>query len=458
MSRTLTLSRKLFLGFTLSASIAGVLGGVAISEFNAISHTATSLSDEYIPEVVLTAQLKDATDSLRLAGRSFATTGKDQYLAEVEKWKPQLETDFAKVEQFASTNQLDALTKELQHSREAKLAYLSVLSEVAKLESDRKTELTAIDNGLAAILNTLDDIASNDLKHITKDREEDAASKQVLTRMELTQGLREQAEQIFLAVQRAIVSRDLDSLTIASTRFAEIESKVNALFAANPDQASAEQVRTTVLAYRQNVEKLIATMQRMDVVVGENCPRTGQALSDASGLIIKDSLDAALEMGRAQQADTHRGRTIMITGVSIAFVASFLVAWLISRSITKPIKRISQAISAGSGQTLSASQQVANASQSLAQGTSEQAASLEESSSALEEMSSMIKKNADTTQQASTLSEEAKQAAEVGADAMNKMNAAIVDIERSAMENRQDHQDDRRDRVSDESPRAQCRC
>ena len=125
--------------------------------------------------------------------------------------------------------------------------------------------------------------------------------------------------------------------------------------------------------------------------------------------------------------------SVLITGIA-ALILGILLAWLITRSITKPINRIIAGLNEGSEQVSSASGQVSSASQSLAEGATEQAAGLQETSSSLEEMSSMTKQNADNAQQASTLAGEARKAANVGTESMNRMNGAIQEIQKSSDE------------------------
>ena len=117
-----------------------------------------------------------------------------------------------------------------------------------------------------------------------------------------------------------------------------------------------------------------------------------------------------------------------------SLVVGALMAFFITRSITKPINAIILGLTEGSEQVTSAAGQVSSASQSLAEGATEQAAGLEETSSSLEEMSSMTKQNADNAQQANTLASEARKAADNGSDSMNSMNIAIQDIQKSSDE------------------------
>jgi len=123
---------------------------------------------------------------------------------------------------------------------------------------------------------------------------------------------------------------------------------------------------------------------------------------------------------------------LVISGI---FTASAIVIWfLVSSQIAGKITKIVQMLSEGSKQVSASSDQVSAASQSLAEGATEQAAGLEETSSSLEEMESMTKQNAGNAQQANELAEKASKSADTGNEAMNRMNIAIEDIQKSSDE------------------------
>ena len=85
-------------------------------------------------------------------------------------------------------------------------------------------------------------------------------------------------------------------------------------------------------------------------------------------------------------------------------------------------------------QISSAANEIASGSQSLAEGTSEQASSLEEVASSLDQMNSLTLNNADNAKQGANLSELAIGNVGKGNDAMEKMNVAMVAINKSAEE------------------------
>jgi len=126
--------------------------------------------------------------------------------------------------------------------------------------------------------------------------------------------------------------------------------------------------------------------------------------------------------------------TTLLIIMGLGLVASALIWYGVSRGLTKRIGQIAESLSVGSAEVTAASEEVSTASESLAQGATEQAAGLEETSASLEEMSSMTKQNAENAQQADALASDAQTSAGNGAEAMQRMNEAIGQIQKSSDE------------------------
>jgi methyl-accepting chemotaxis protein len=140
----------------------------------------------------------------------------------------------------------------------------------------------------------------------------------------------------------------------------------------------------------------------------------------------------ANKLKTASAARAGQAKMMMLAGSVIGLVAGVMLGIFVARSITKPILRVADTLSAGADQTAAAAGQVSTSSQSLAEGSSEQAASLEETTSSLEEMSSMTKRNAENAQKANDLARSARQAADAGATDMQAMATAMTDIKTSS--------------------------
>ena len=137
------------------------------------------------------------------------------------------------------------------------------------------------------------------------------------------------------------------------------------------------------------------------------------------------------ELMQSQMSTTN---SIIMIGALVAIILGALLAFFITRGITKPVNRIIEGLNEGADQVASASGQVSSASQSLAEGASEQASSLEETSSSLEEMSSMTKQNADNAGQADNLMKDANQVVEKANGSMQNLTTSMQDISKASEE------------------------
>lgn len=126
--------------------------------------------------------------------------------------------------------------------------------------------------------------------------------------------------------------------------------------------------------------------------------------------------------------------SLMAIAALVGIIAGSLLAFIITRSITRPINTIIEGLNAGAGQVASASNQVSSASQQLAEGASEQAAAVEETSSSLEEMTSMTGQNADNAKQANSLMQQTGDTVNRAAESMKQMTVAMEEISGSGQE------------------------
>ena len=119
----------------------------------------------------------------------------------------------------------------------------------------------------------------------------------------------------------------------------------------------------------------------------------------------------------------------LILGVSgAALVLGLVFAWLLTRSVNKPLVGVINGLNQGSLQVAAAAAQVSSASQSLAQGTSRQAASLEETAASMEEMVAMTKRNAQSAGQAETLVEQSRRTLDQAHQSMRELLEAMAGI------------------------------
>ena len=127
--------------------------------------------------------------------------------------------------------------------------------------------------------------------------------------------------------------------------------------------------------------------------------------------------------------DSAQATRMQVSATSVvAIVVGLIMAFVIVKSISTVLRRISGEIGMGSQQVASASSQVSGTSQSLAEGAAQQAASLEETSASMEEMSSMTQQNANNAKQADDLMSETKQIVNQANESMAELKSAMEKI------------------------------
>ncbi len=190
-----------------------------------------------------------------------------------------------------------------------------------------------------------------------------------------------------------------------------------------------------VEAYGRTFAELVAQSRRIAGVVESMRANTSRIEPAAREIELKVKQSASQNSAAALATAKSRSDAATVLGIA-ALVLGALIGIIIipsiTRSITRPVTQVIEALTSGAEQVASASYQVAESSRQMAEGASEQASSLEETSASLEEMSSMTKQNADNAKRASAMANDAKMSAEKGRDAMLRMTDAISRIKDSS--------------------------
>ncbi len=127
---------------------------------------------------------------------------------------------------------------------------------------------------------------------------------------------------------------------------------------------------------------------------------------------------------------------LRLRNLAIAMGAGTLVltlgaVWWLSRTISRPILKLSEALAGSANEITGASSAISGASASVASSASQQAASIEETSAACEELSGMTRRNADHAVNARALSDKTKAAASSGSGEVREMVEAMERIQLS---------------------------
>ncbi len=232
----------------------------------------------------------------------------------------------------------------------------------------------------------------------------------------------------------AQASRDTTALQALLPQFVILENALDELIAQTRQEDNLQQLNAARVAangYRQAIDSVIAANQRAGQAASERIIAHNSVLDVASQLASSADDQARTISIQAADALTNSVR-LTIAGLLIAILVGAILALVIARSITGPIKLVITGLTTGADQVASASGEVAQASTSMAEGASEQASSLEETSASLEEMTAMTQQNAENADQAKKLADDARKHAGQGQKSMENMMLTITDIKKSS--------------------------
>jgi methyl-accepting chemotaxis protein len=453
MTRKMKLGTRISLGFGALIAITLLLGGLAVWNMLSVKTASTILARETVPSVQKAVPIETEFFKGAYEIRAYNYTEDPRFLESGRQRLQAAREAIKATMDLVSASPTLAQIKQTVQDADAKLTeYLRLLDETVRVVSELSKDRAAMDQAATAFMTSCDDYRSVQNTLMEKEIKETAGTtaggsgdssisaetklKERLTKITLINDVIDLGNAIRLANWKAQALRDAQALREVLGRFREIEKKIAELRPLTRQALNIQQldaIGSASAGYQDAINRLLThwvardELNKQRIALVEALVKT---VDEINAISIRDTID------KSQNAATSLGTasTVMIVGLIVSVLAGSVLAVLIVRSITKPVTRMVSTLAAGAEQTASAAAQVSSASQSSAQGASELAASLEETTSSMEEMSSMTKKNAETAQQASALSAEAKMAAEQGNSAMQKMNGAINDIQKSAGE------------------------
>jgi ABC-type transporter Mla subunit MlaD len=263
----------------------------------------------------------------------------------------------------------------------------------------------------------------------------DAAAPRLRT-IRAVEGLKASLASVRIGVLLALHTRDAAKARDAGVAAGKLAEAAEAASTGASDDAERTAFATLVSAaktYSSEIAELVRQWEAVDRCLAARAETAKAFLAECDDAI-KAANDETEADGRRMLGGLSAAAALTLWGVAGGGAAAVVLAWLIARSITRPLTRITSGLADASHQTASASEQISSAGQSLAQGASEQAASLEETGAALTEMSSMTRRNADAARQASGLADATLTSANRGGQAMARMSDAMTQIQSNAGE------------------------
>lgn len=434
MGNTMTLGKRISIGFAILVLITLILGIVGVVNMRIAASHATKLSEVYAPEVHVASEIFKTANQIRYDIRAFTMQDNEVTLANAKKEFANLQKLLGEAEVLAKKYDLKDLLEQQKIALKASSEYLSSVERSEKILVRKK-------RSDQVLLDTAPLLIGNAFKYVESVRQNQADELQgttvhkdrVLERMDklvVANRLNLLIGDVRTYGQRAQLKNDMKTAQTGLERFTEIFKITQELIGQTRHAQTIEILKNLQVAAKTYEEALKDLILAMQETATENQIRikTAAEVINAADAVVDIGLKNVDDLSRESTASLGMASTVMVVGLVLALILGVVIAIYIIRSIVSIVVESVKSLSEGTTQVVSASEQISSASVSLAEGASSQASSVEEVSATIEEATASNNQNADHSREASILAQHSNEAAKVGNQRVEELMGAMEKI------------------------------
>ena len=432
MIKSLTIGRKITLGFGLIFGLLAIISAIAYTALGVAGRRLTLFADS-AQETYAAASLESSMQALKLAVNDYIASGTDESKAACDSARYALDADLSKAGSLIIDHERSA---QIAHARELLDDYNAAFGE---LVSNHRSQVAVEDGVLAPQAKTIID----DLEKLLGQAKTQGDMNAAFELSNALQAFFESSSLVnsFLLTPEASKAERADKalgVMVAQVRKIEKDQdemeKLDASLKDDARKALITELETSADKYKNGLDGVVSGMQARDKIISIRINRVAPQFTATLSKVKGSVHDYQMDLEVRTRAEQRQNELIVSIFTGLGIVAGAFFAWFIIRSVTLPITRTAAHLATESAKANASALRVARASQSIAEGASEQASSLEQTSSSLREMADMTQRNSENAQNAKGLANEARETADIGAAEMVQMKAAMGAIKQSSVE------------------------
>ena len=440
MARNIRLSVKIASGFAIVLLLTSVLGAISLWNMRKVGDLSKKLETEILPEAMVGNNIeRNAQDMMYQDAGYLSTRDKARFDAGRKK--------FEEVKKYLEeARALGARSPDLGRlvtgaaQAEAKLnEYERLVGECVARHENMANLGIAMDQAAEKFMKNAYDYLLERNEKMKSTIEFAGSSDELLDRRNEISTIHhviDLGNWILTANARAQAGADPSQINAIQQHFTEIEKNLDQLKEKSTTGRSKKvlaDISAAGEAYGKAMREFFADVQTLQEM-NRKMAAAGELLLQTAKDVAAAGMEHARQMSGTSHASMEYTALVVAAGLAVVLLLGIVLAWVIVRSIARPINRVVAGLSESAGQVSAASIEVSSASQELADGASVQAASIEETASSLEEMSSMTRKTASNAGEANQLMAATTEAAARANQSMEKLNSSMREISKASEE------------------------
>jgi methyl-accepting chemotaxis protein/methyl-accepting chemotaxis protein-2 (aspartate sensor receptor) len=432
--KTMTLGKKVSLGFSILLFISVIIGMLAIFSMKSVEKTSKKLANEYVHEVEIANAIERNSLLTMFDIRGYTLTKDEKFLESGKAYLDKVYEYLGKAEEHS--NKYPNLVK-------LKEAIPQILNSV-KLYEKLLDETIGVLNKVDEVRKKLDSSAKNYMQNANQylesqneafDKDVDnKASDAILQdrhdKITWINNIIDLGNETRIKNFKAQALNDVDILKDALRSFPKIYNEIDKIRKITKKATNIQELNYI----KENADNYKIAMQEY-LQLSITLVELAKKRLDTGNIVIENAKNTAILgmeqtniMSKEAASSLELASFTMIIGLLVAVGIGILLAYILIKSITKPVVEITKVISDASNQVVSASDQISSSSISLAEGASQQASSVEQVSATIEQSTAINNQNAENAKEADILAKTATDSASKGNNKVQSLMKSMQDI------------------------------
>ncbi len=439
---SMSLGKKITLGFSLIIVIAIALGLTGVINMNSASENSRKLAQEYVPEVDIANSVERNFLATRLSMVYYLNTESQQYVdtarQNLKLTMESLRNAEAHAEKFPA---LTALKANAQRAHTAITQYGETIDKLEAVFERKNTVRSSLDKYAGEYMRISSEFLSGQNRKMFEDIRgdiPDSGLQERLDKITYANDIIDMGNAVRIANFSANARGDLqilrDGIREFESKFDNKLAQLREITSERNDLQSIDIIEKDGKEYIKGLKEYLNIDREVKDINAEFKEIGAEALAAAEETA-KAGINGTSSLADKSMQGLDTASLIMEIGLAIATIIGILLAFFIIRSITKPIIRSVETIFEANSQVLTASDEISSSSQDLADGATQQASSVEEVSATVEESTAIINQTSENSNEANILADGANKAAENGnkkikqlVDSMGKITSSSEEI------------------------------
>ncbi|XPV75755.1 MAG: methyl-accepting chemotaxis protein [Desulfovibrio sp.] len=338
------LATKIGLGFGLILIIMCILGSVAMMEMSVVGEDTTGLSKEYVPEVAIANKIERGSLMTMYAIRGYSLSEKESYLTAGKKEMAMLNEALDAAEQHAAKySDLVQLKKNVKLASANVQKYANLLGSTEQRMQAIAEDRRQLDKSAAVYMKNCATLLAHQNKAMAKGiqlGDQDFQLQKRLNKITLVNDVIDLGNDVRVKNFKAQALRSPELLISAKKNFPIIDQKLQQLIPMTTRQVNIDEIeaiRSSAKSYEKAMDSFLANWNALQDLAKQR-ENAGVNVLDAASKTAKAGMDEVQVVADDASQNLNNAMRIVSIGLIIAIIAGIASAFIITRSITRPIQ------------------------------------------------------------------------------------------------------------------------